>query len=84
MSIHKSYFDKSNTVIYNTYTNTSRNPIVELFFGKVDSLTTPVGYSRYIFNIDITDLQNKVSNGIISTSSVKSTSSFQRCKCLAS
>ena len=67
MSIHKSYFDKSNTVIYNTYTNTSRNPIVELFFGKVDSLTTPVGYSRYIFNIDITELQNKVNSGVIST-----------------
>ena len=67
MSIQKSYFDKSNTIIYDTYTNTSRNPIVELFFGKVDSLSSPVGYSRYIFNIDITELQNKVNSGVIST-----------------
>ena len=68
MSIHKSYFDKSNTILYNTYTNTSRNPIVELFYGKVDSLSIPLGYSRYIFNIDTTDLINKVSSGVISTS----------------
>ena len=67
MSIHKSYFDKSNTILFNTYTNTSRNPIVELFYGKVDSLTAPIGYSRYIFNIDITELQNKVNSGVIST-----------------
>lgn len=67
MSIHKSYFDKSNTILYNTYTNTSRNPIVELFYGKVDSLSIPLGYSRYIFNIDTTDLINKVSSGVIST-----------------
>jgi hypothetical protein len=67
MSIHKSYFDKSNTIIYNSYTNTARNPIVELFFGRVDNLSVPIGYSRYIFNIDLTNLQTKISEGIIST-----------------
>ena len=67
MSIHKSYFDKSNTIIYNSYTNTARNPIVELFFGRVDNLSVPIGYSRYIFNVDISDLQTKISEGIIST-----------------
>jgi hypothetical protein len=67
MSIHKSYFDKSNTILYNTYTNTSRNPIVELFYGKVDSITAPLGFSRYIFNIDLSDLQTKITDGIIST-----------------
>ena len=60
MSIHKSYFDKSNTIIYNSYTNTARNPIVELFFGRVDNLSVPIGYSRYIFNVDISDLQTKI------------------------
>ena len=67
MSIHKSYFDKSNTILYNSYTNTARNPIVELFYGRVDNLAVPLGYSRYIFNVDISDLQNKISDGIIST-----------------
>ena len=67
MSIHKSYFNKSNTIVYNSYTNTSRNPIVELFFGKVDNIQQPLGFSRYIFDIDITELQNKISGGTIST-----------------
>ena len=67
MSIHKSYFDKSNTILFNTYTNTSRNPIVELFYGKVDSLSIPLGYSRYIFNVDIDQLKDKLTKGIIST-----------------
>jgi len=67
MSIHKSYFNKSNTILYNSYTNTSRNPIVELFFGKLDNIGVPFGYSRYLFNIDITTLQSKLSDKIIST-----------------
>jgi hypothetical protein len=67
MSIHKSYFDKTNTILFNTYTNTARNPIVELFYGKVDSLSIPLGYSRYIFNIDLNELVDKVTKGIIST-----------------
>ena len=67
MSIHRSYFSKSDTLIYNSYTNTARNPVVELFFGQVDNLISTKGFSRYIFDIDITDLQNKVSSGEIST-----------------
>ena len=67
MSIHKSYFDKSNTILYNSYVNTARNPIVELFFGRVDSINTPSGFSRYIFNIDLQTLNDKISDSIIST-----------------
>jgi len=67
MSIHKSYFNKSNTLIYNSYTNTSRNPIVELFYGRVDNVAIPLGYSRYIFNVDLDGLQDKISGGTIST-----------------
>jgi hypothetical protein len=67
MSIHKSYFNKSNTILYNSYVNTSKNPIVELFYGRVDNLAVPIGFSRYIFNIDLSDLQEKISSGIIST-----------------
>ncbi len=68
MSIYKSYFSKSNTILYNSYTNTGRNPIVELFYGNVSNVGIPLGYSRYIFNIDLTGLTNNYNNGIISTS----------------
>jgi len=67
MSIHKSYFNKSNTLIYNSYTNTGRNPIVELFYGRADNTATPLGYSRYIFNIDLTNLEEKITDSTIST-----------------
>jgi hypothetical protein len=67
MSIHKSYFNKSNTILYNSYTNTARNPIVELFYGRLSDISIPFGFSRYIFNIDLTDLQEKISQGVIST-----------------
>ena len=67
MSIHKSYFNKSNTIIYNSYTNTGQNPIVELFYGRVDNVISPKGYSRYLFDINLTSLQNKFDTGVIST-----------------
>jgi hypothetical protein len=67
MSIHKSYFSKSDTLIYNSYTNTARNPIVELFFGRVNNLISPIGFSRYIFDLDLTTLIEKYNSGIIST-----------------
>ena len=67
MSIHKSYFSKSDTLIYNSYTNTARNPVVQLFFGQVDNLISNKGFSRYVFDVDISDLRAKVSSGEIST-----------------
>ena len=67
MSIHKSYFSKNDTLIYNSSTNTGRNQIVELFFGDVENVISPVGYSRFIFDLDLEDLQTKVENGEIST-----------------
>jgi len=67
MSIFRSYFSKSDTLIFNSYTNTGRNPIVELFFGRVDNLVSEKGFSRYIFDLDMTELENKVINGEIST-----------------
>jgi hypothetical protein len=38
-----------------------------LFYGKVDSLSIPLGYSRYIFNVDIDQLKDKLTKGVIST-----------------
>jgi len=69
MSIYKSYFSKNNTIIYNSSGNTGQNPVTELFFGRVDNTLTPPGYSRFIFNIDLSYLQQKISDGVIYTGS---------------
>ena len=67
MSVYKSYFSRNNTLVYNSYANTGRNPIVELFFGRVDNVLLPKGFSRFIFDIDLDSLQSKISSGEIST-----------------
>ena len=67
MSIHKSYFSRNNTIIYNSFTNTGRNPVTELFFGATTITQYPIGYSRFIFDLDLDSLRTKVSNGTIST-----------------
>ena len=55
MSYFRSYFEKNNTLIKNTQVNTSKNPTTEIFYGSA--------YSRFIFKIDMTDLQSKIDNG---------------------
>ena len=67
MSINKSYFSKNNTIISNSFANTGRNPVTELFFGSVSTSQYPNGYSRFIFNLDLVLLMEKVSDGTIST-----------------
>lgn len=64
MSIHNSYFSKNNTIISNSYSNTGRNPVTELIFG--DTFNN-IGYTRFIFDLDLTELQSKISDGTIST-----------------
>jgi hypothetical protein len=66
MSISNSYFNKNNTIIYNNLTNTGRNPVMELFYGE-DGLVNPKGFSRFIFNIDLSLLTQKINDGTIST-----------------
>ena len=66
MSIYKSYFDKSDTLMYNSYTNTGRNPIIELFYGRANNSSAPIGFSRYIFNIDLSGLTSQINEKIIS------------------
>lgn len=67
MSIHRSYFNRNDTLILNSYTNTGRNPVVELFYGRVDNLVSPKGFSRFIFDLNLSTLQDKLSIGQIST-----------------
>jgi len=66
MSINNSYFSRNNTLISNSFVNTGRNPVMELFYGE-GSLVNPIGYTRFIFDLDLTLLKEKVAQGIIST-----------------
>ena len=67
MSILRSYIDKNNTIISNSYVNTGRNPIVELNFGASDYIIPNYGYSRFLFDLDLDLLLENISTGIIST-----------------
>jgi hypothetical protein len=67
MSINNSYFSKNNTLISNSFTNTGRNPVTELFFGTTATSQYPSGFSRFIFNLDLSLLLEKIADGTIST-----------------
>jgi hypothetical protein len=67
MSINNSYFSKNNTIISNSYTNTGRNPVMELFYGN-GGIANPIGFSRFIFDLDLTLLKDKINDGIIPSS----------------
>jgi hypothetical protein len=67
MSINNSYFSKNNTIISNSLTNTGRNPVTELFYGSLAISQYPNGFSRFIFDLDLSLLQEKVSDGTISS-----------------
>lgn len=68
MSINKSYFNRNNTLISNSFTNTGRNPVTELFYGSLATSQFPSGYSRFIFNLDLDLLFEKYNIGLISSS----------------
>jgi hypothetical protein len=48
-------------------TNTGRNPVTELFYGSLATSQYPNGYSRFIFDLDLTLLQEKIADGTISS-----------------
>ena len=66
MSINNSYFSKNNTIISNSYTNTGRNPVTELFYGSVINNTYPNAFSRFIFDLNLDLLIEKFQDGTIS------------------
>lgn len=65
MSIHRSYFNKNNTIAYNSYANTGRNPVTDIFFGSDTNTVSLNGFSRFIFNIDLSQLIDKVNSNVI-------------------
>lgn len=67
MSILRSYIDKNNTIISNSYVNTGRNPVIELNFGNSDIIVPNFGYTRFIFDLDLSLLRENIQSGVIST-----------------
>ena len=59
----RTFFDKNNTIIRNSYLNTGRNPVSELFYGGSDGNNK---YSRYLFHFDETRLVNMYNDGTFS------------------
>lgn len=57
MSYFRSYFEKNNTLIKSAQVNTAKNPTTEIFYGS--------GFSKFIFKVDLSELQSKVDNGDI-------------------
>lgn len=55
MSYFRSYFEKNNTIIKESRVNTAKNPTTEIFYGNL--------FSKFIFKINFTELQNKIDNG---------------------
>ena len=67
MSILNSYFNRNNTIIQNSLANTGRNPVMELYFGSNQNSFSPYSYSRFLFSLDLTLLEEKIASGQIST-----------------
>jgi hypothetical protein len=67
MSILRSYINKNNTIISNSYVNTGRNPVIELNFGASDLIVPNFGYTRFIFDLDLSLLEENITSGVIST-----------------
>jgi len=56
----RTFFDKNNTLIKNSYLNTGRNPVAELFYGGTDGENK---YSRFIFHFDTDRLVSLYTGG---------------------
>ena len=67
MSILRSYFNRNNTIVQNDFVNTGRNPVTQLNFGTTELIIPPAGFTRFIFDLDLDLLREKVTSGVIST-----------------
>jgi len=69
--IFRSYFKKQATLIRNSYTNSSRNPVIELSYGgTTNSATTYI--SRYVFSVDLDYLKAKITSNTVNQSTIQS------------
>ncbi|MFW6377078.1 MAG: hypothetical protein ACOCZ5_00395 [bacterium] len=60
MSTYRSYFKKNSTLIKDNVSNNSQNPVTEISYGTFDKLP-----SRFIFDVDLNGLLNKIEQGFI-------------------
>ena len=67
MTIYRSYFSKNNTLISGNKTNNGKNPVCEISYGTADK-----ELSRFLFDIDLSLLKNKINTGIINSGSIVS------------
>lgn len=67
MSILRSYINKNNTIISNSFVNTGRNPVIELNFGASDLIVPNFGFTRFLFDFDLSLLRQNIASGVIST-----------------
>jgi len=67
MSTHRSYFKRNNTIQFNSFVNTGKSPFTELYFGSAQDVISSPGYSRFIFDLDLSQLIEKIGDTIISS-----------------
>ena len=60
MSVFRSYFSKNDTIIKDNLSNNSQNPVTEISYGTFEKQV-----SRFIFDVDLTNLTNRIINGAI-------------------
>lgn len=60
MGRFRTYFSKNNSLISSNLTNNSQNPVTEIFYGTLNPEV-----SRFIFDLDIEPLKNRIDEGII-------------------
>jgi len=65
MGRFRSYFSKNNTLIEDNLTNNSQNPVTEISYG-----TENAQVSRFIFNVNLEPLKEKIRNGDIKSTSI--------------
>lgn len=58
--VTRTFFDKNNTIVYNSRVNVGMNPITELYYGGTGSEQT---YSRLLFQFDESRLKDLYSGG---------------------
>jgi archaellin len=67
MSRFRSYFSKNNTLIEDNRTNNSQNPVSEISYGTLENRV-----SRFIFDIDLQPLVDKLNSGVLNPDLIKS------------
>jgi hypothetical protein len=67
MGRFRSYFKKNNTLIEDNRTNNSQNPVSEIFYGTLQEKV-----SRFIFDIDLQPLVDKLNSGFLNPNLIQS------------